>query len=64
LGDAVLRVHRGCLVVKGAVAGVETRGGGGSWVVFRDCLQGVGVSRRQTPLLRSFLRQNVFNPVM
>jgi two-component system, LytTR family, response regulator AlgR len=56
LGDAVLRVHRGCLVVKEAVAGVETRGGGGCWVVFRDCLEGVGVSRRQAPALRFFLR--------
>jgi two-component system, LytTR family, response regulator AlgR len=58
LGDAVLRVHRGCLVVKGAVAGVEMRVGGGCWVVFRDCLGGVPVSRRQTPLFTSFLRQN------
>jgi two-component system, LytTR family, response regulator AlgR len=56
LGDAVLRVHRGCLVVKGAVAGVERRRGGGYWVVFRDCLEGVAVSRRQTPALKSFLR--------
>ena len=57
LGDAVLRVHRGCLVVKGAVGGVETRGGGGCWVVFRDGLGGVGVSRRQAPVLRSFVRE-------
>jgi two-component system, LytTR family, response regulator AlgR len=59
LGEAVLRVHRGCLVVKGAVAGVETRGGGGCWVVFRDCLEGVGVSRRQVPVVKSSLRQNI-----
>jgi two-component system, LytTR family, response regulator AlgR len=58
LGDAVFRVHRGCLVVKAAVAGFETRGSGDHWVLFRDCLESVPVSRRQTPLFRSFLRQN------
>lgn len=55
LGQQVLRVHRGCLVVKGAVAGVEKRGGGDCRVVFRDCLEGVAVSRRQTPALKAFL---------
>jgi hypothetical protein len=62
LGDAVLRVHRGCLVVKEAVAGVERCAGGGCWVVFRDCLEGVGVSRRQMPLLRSPVIHPVIHP--
>jgi len=58
LGDAVLRVHRGCLVVSAAVAGVETRRSGEHWVVFRDQLEAVPVSRRQMPLLRSFLKES------
>ena len=58
LGDAVLRVHRGCLVVKGAVAGVETRRNARHSLSFHDHLPPVSVSRRQMHLIKSFLDGN------
>ena len=58
LGAAVLRVHRSRLVVKTALTGLETRENGEHWLQFRDGLDSVPVSRRQTSLLRAFLRQD------
>ena len=55
LGDAVLRVHRGCLVVKSAVSGLETVAAGEHQVLFKDGLRGVRVSRRQLGSFRDFL---------
>ena len=55
LGDAVLRVHRGCLVVKAAVAGLETVAAGEHQVLFKDGLRGVRVSRRQLGSFRQFI---------
>ena len=55
LGEAVLRVHRGCLVVKWAVAGVETLAASEHQVLFKDGLRGVRVSRRQLGPIRDFL---------
>jgi len=55
LGDAVLRVHRGCLVVKVAVSGLETVAAGEHRVLFTDGLRGVRVSRRQLGSFRDFL---------
>ena len=58
LGDAVVRVHRSCLVVKEALTGVETRSNAEHWVLFRDYLEAVPVSRRQMPVLRSVLKES------
>jgi len=55
LGDAVLRVHRGCLVVKAAVAGLETIATGEHQILFKDGLRGVRVSRRQLAPFRRFI---------
>jgi len=55
LGEAVVRVHRGCLVVKGAVRGTE-RGYGNLWVLFQDNLEPVRASRRQMSVLKSLLQ--------
>jgi two-component system, LytTR family, response regulator AlgR len=57
LGDAVLRVHRGCLVVKSAVRGLERRCGHNR-LLFRDNLEPVPVSRRQMAILRPVLQWN------
>jgi two-component system, LytTR family, response regulator AlgR len=43
LGDAVLRVHRGCLVVKGAVAGLRRVGVGGVGWCFGMVWRGWGL---------------------
>ena len=58
LGDAVLRVHRSCLVVKTAVTGVETRRSGDHWLLFCDGLESVPVSRRHKSSIRAFLRSH------
>ena len=55
LGDAVVRVHRGCLVVATSVAGLETTAGRHE-VSFNDGLQRVKLSRRQVAAFRSILR--------
>jgi two-component system, LytTR family, response regulator AlgR len=62
LGDAVLRVHRGCLVVKDSVSGVEALGNGGHRVLFRDGLDGFRVSRRRVAEINGFLRRGSVAP--
>ena len=57
LGDAVLRVHRRCLVVKAAISGMETRGEGEHWLAFRDDLSAVRVSRRRVGAARGFFQR-------
>ena len=58
LGHQVLRVHRSCLAVTRAIAGLETRSGNEHRVLFRDGLEPVPVSRRQVGELREFLKRN------
>jgi two-component system, LytTR family, response regulator AlgR len=55
-GDAVLRVHRSCVAVKAAIAGVENRSGADHHVLFHDMLAGIAVSRRQLHEVRRHLR--------
>jgi two-component system, LytTR family, response regulator AlgR len=55
LGDDVLRIHRACLAVRTAIAGMETRSAG-HVVMFRDGLEGVSVSRRKATELSHLLR--------
>ncbi|MGM0813775.1 MAG: LytR/AlgR family response regulator transcription factor [Pseudomonadota bacterium] len=56
LAGSVLRVHRGCLVVKSAVSGAEARGNGEHFVLFRDGLDGIRVSRRRVAEINGFVR--------
>ena len=55
--DSLLRVSRGCLAVKSAVFAVETQSERNNWVLFRDGLHKVAVSRRQWSSVRGFFRQ-------
>ena len=55
-GAALLRVHRSCLAVKGAIAGLETRSSTDHRLLFRDGLESVPISRRQLAEVRDFLR--------
>ena len=56
LAGEVLRVHRGCLVVKSALSGVEAHRNGGHRVLFRDGLDGIQVSRRRMAEINGFVR--------
>jgi two-component system, LytTR family, response regulator AlgR len=55
-GPAVLRVHRSCLVVKTAIAGLETRSANDHRILFRDELEPVPISRRQLQKVHEFIR--------
>jgi two-component system, LytTR family, response regulator AlgR len=54
-GEALLRVHRSCLAVRAAVAGIETRSATDHQLLFQDGLEGVEISRRQLRAVRSRL---------
>ena len=56
LGDLLLRIHRSCLAVKSAIAGMETQNGGAHKLLFRDQLPSVAISRRQFRTVSHFLR--------
>ena len=59
LPELVLRIHRSCLAVKSAIAGMETLHGGSHKLLFRDELASVAISRRQFRIVSDFLnRQN------
>jgi two-component system, LytTR family, response regulator AlgR len=53
---SLLRVSRGCLAIKSALAAVETQADHSNWVLFRDGMPKVRVSRRQWAQVRDFLR--------
>jgi two-component system response regulator AlgR len=57
LGDLLLRIHRSCLAVKSAIAGMETQHGGVHKLLFRDALPSVAISRRQFKTVSHFLRR-------
>jgi len=52
LGPALVRVHRSCLAVRSAIAGIETRSPNEHRLLFRDGLDPVPISRRQLPEVR------------
>jgi two-component system, LytTR family, response regulator AlgR len=54
-GEALLRVHRSCLAVRAAVAGIETHSATDHQLLFHDGLKGVEISRRQLRAVRSGL---------
>lgn len=54
-GNALLRVHRSCVAVRTAIAGVETRSTSDHRLMFRDGLEPVGISRRQLGEVRRAL---------
>jgi len=58
LGSSVMRVHRSCLAVTRAIAGLETRSASDHRLLFRDGLEPVPVSRRQVADVREFLKRN------
>lgn len=49
---AVVRVHRSCLAVRTAIAGIETRSANDHRLLFKDGLAPVAISRRQLPEVR------------
>ncbi|WP_017925575.1 LytTR family DNA-binding domain-containing protein [Thioalkalivibrio sp. HL-Eb18] len=55
-GEALLCVRRGCLVVRMAIRGLETRGPADHRLLFHGNVDPVAVSRRQLPQVRAFLR--------
>ena len=55
-GIALIRIHRSCLAVRSAIAGLETRSGTDHRLLFRDGLASVPISRRQLPQVRDFLQ--------
>jgi len=55
LGDAVLRVHRGGLVVTRSIAGISKQPGGAHFVLFADGFERVRLSRRQASVFRKYL---------
>jgi two-component system, LytTR family, response regulator AlgR len=56
-GDKLIRVHRSCLVLKSAIAGIESPSRAEHRIVFRDGTAPVFISRRHYATLRAFLRQ-------
>ena len=52
----LLRVHRSCLAVRTAIAGIETRAGNDRRLIFRDQLPPVAISRRHLLDAKAFLR--------
>lgn len=52
----LLRIHRSCLAVKTAIAGLETRSGNDHRLLFRDGLEPVTISRRQLPAVKLFIK--------
>jgi len=56
LGDAVVRVHRSCVAVRSAIAGIETRAANDHRLLFRDGLEAVAISRRHLSGARGSLR--------
>ncbi|UTH75880.1 LytTR family DNA-binding domain-containing protein [Chromobacterium sp. IIBBL 290-4] len=63
LGDAVLRIHRNCLVMRGAVQELRKQAGSGEelWVIrLRDIDVPLPVSRRQIPAIKSALGKASF----
>ena len=55
-GDRLLRVHRSCLAVKSAVAGMETRSATDHRLLFSDGMAPAPISRRELNAVRAFLR--------
>lgn len=55
-GNALLCVRRGCLAVRTAIRGLETRGPTDHRLLFHGHVEPVTISRRQLPQVRSFLR--------
>jgi two-component system, LytTR family, response regulator AlgR len=55
LGDAVLRVHRGCLAVANSIAGVVKLTDGHHYVLFADGFDNARLSRRQMAPFRKYL---------
>ncbi|AGA32239.1 response regulator receiver protein [Thioalkalivibrio nitratireducens DSM 14787] len=51
----LLRVHRSCLAVCSAIAGIETRSSADHRLLFQDGLEAVPISRRQLAEVRSFM---------
>jgi two-component system response regulator AlgR len=60
-GERFIRVHRNCLVARGAIAGCQratAADGEAYWVVLlRGCDEPVPVSRRQWPLVKALIRE-------
>lgn len=52
----LLRVHRSCIAVRTAIAGIETRSPTDHRLLFRDGLEAVSISRRQVAEVRSFIQ--------
>lgn len=57
LGPYLLRIHRACLVVKSAIAGIEVRAGNDHRILFRDGLEPAPISRRRLQAVQYFLRE-------
>lgn len=57
LGETVIRVHRSCVAVRSAIAGIETRAGNDHRLHFLDGLEPVSISRRHLPHARGALRE-------
>jgi two-component system, LytTR family, response regulator AlgR len=53
----LIRVHRSCLAVITAIAGIEQRPSGDHCLIFRDGLQGIPVSRRNASYLKEFTKE-------
>ena len=58
LGDAVIRIHRSCLVVRSAIAGIETRSANDHRLMFRDGIEPSPISRRHLGDVREFLKRS------
>jgi two-component system response regulator AlgR len=58
-GDRLVRVHRSCLAVGRAVAGMRKGEAGRHYLLFRDDLAPVVISRRQLAEVRAFLLDRV-----
>jgi two-component system response regulator AlgR len=57
LGEAVIRVHRSCVAVRSAIAGIETRSASDHRLLFRDGMEPVSISRRHLSGARGTLRK-------
>ena len=55
LSGLVIRIHRSCVAVKSAIAGVETRSASEHRLLFRDGLEPVSISRRHLSATRHAL---------
>ena len=52
----LIRVHRSCLAVITTIAGIEQRPSGEHFLIFRDGLQGIAVSRRNASHLKQLTK--------